>query len=197
MSATESPLSIAVILASTREGRIGERVARWIHRVAAARPELAVELLDLKDYPLPFFALPGSPRTLEANYADDAARRWVAAIGPRDGFIIVTPEYNHAYPAVLKNALDYAYAGWMRKPVAFVSYGGSSGGVRAVQQLRQVVIELRMIPVRDDVGIRLAGLAADERGWPTEDFYTKRGDAMANELVWWTRAAKDLRARPR
>jgi len=194
------PVSIGVILASVRAQRRGEAFARWaLDKVAGSgpgRPGVTVELLDLRDWPIPPFDHLASAVVAEKSYAPaSVAARWAQKIAALDGFVIVTPEYNQGYPGQLKNALDQIYAPWNYKPVAFVAYGGGASGTRATQQLRQVVIELRMIPVRDDVGIRLAGLTTDERGWPTEDFYAKRGDAMANELVWWTRAAKDVRAR--
>src|SRR6266571_7322720 len=111
---------IEIILASIREGRMGEKVARWIHALAAHRTELEVGLIDLRDWPLPPYAYPATPRVMESRYPDPLARAWVGRIGGADGFIIVTPEYNHGYPPSLKNAIDYVYAGWNFKPAAFV-----------------------------------------------------------------------------
>ena len=130
---------------------------------------------------------------MERNYADERERAWVRLIERLDGFIVVTPEYNHGYPAALKNALDYAYAGWNRKPVAFVSYGGAAGGVRAVQQLRQVVVELQMAPIRAEVNIPFAMKAFNERGEPSDPLHRKRASAMLNDLAWWTWALREGR----
>jgi NAD(P)H-dependent FMN reductase len=107
----------------------------------------------------------------------------------------VTPEYNHGYPGGLKNAIDHGFAVWANKPVAFVSYGGTAGGARAVEQLRLVAIELRMVPIRDEVNVRLIGVALDERGQPTEEFYAKRAAAMIDTLLWWARVTKEGRER--
>jgi NAD(P)H-dependent FMN reductase len=129
----------------------------------------------------------------EKSYTDPTARGWVEKIAALDGYIIVTPEYSHGYPGGLKNALDHGYAVWTNKPVAFVSYGGTAGGARAVEQLRLVAIELRMVPIRDEVNVRLIGASLDERGQPTEEFYAKRAAVMIDTLLWWTRVAKEGR----
>lgn len=192
----ESPVSLGVVLASLRPQRRGEAFARWALDKVAGKEGVSAELVDLRDWPIPPFEHPATAVVAEKSYPEGSlAARWAQKIASLDGFVIVTPEYNQGYPGQLKNALDQINAPWNYKPVAFVGYGGSASGSRAVQQLRQVVIELRMIPVRDDVSIRLIGLAADERGWPADDFYAKRGDAMASELAWWARIAKDARAR--
>jgi NAD(P)H-dependent FMN reductase len=110
-----------------------------------------------------------------------------------DGYVVVTPEYNHGYPGGLKNALDHAMAAWANKPVAFVSYGGTAGGARAVEQLRLVAIELRLVPIRDEVNVRLIGVALDEHGRPTDDFYAKRAALMIDTLFWWAHVTRDGR----
>ena len=187
--------TIGIILGSTRPGRVGERVARWVETVARLHAGMDVEWVDLAQWIFPYYRHPTPTRIAERSYTDERERAWAELIGRMDGFIVVTPEYNHGYPAGLKNALDYAYAGWIRKPVAFVSYGGSSGGVRAVQQLRQVVVELQMAPVRDEVNIPFVGRALDERGEPRDEFHRKRLDAMLNELAWWAETLKAGRDR--
>jgi NAD(P)H-dependent FMN reductase len=190
------PVSLGVILASVRPHRRGEAFAHWTLAQLAGRPGLTAELIDLRDWPLPAFEHPASALVSEKTYPEDSlSRRWGDTIAAHDGFVIVTPEYNHGYPGHLKNAIDQLYQPWSYKPVAFVGYGGVSSGSRAVQQLRQIIVELRMIPVRDEVLLRLIGLAVDERGWPTDDLYVKRLDALATELGWWARMAKDIRAR--
>jgi NAD(P)H-dependent FMN reductase len=183
-------LRIGVILGSTREGRQGERVARWVLGLAQARPALEVELLDLKDFPLPFYPYPAPTLRMESQYADPVQRAWVEAVGRQDGFVAVTPEYNHGPSAVLKNALDFAYAGWNRKPMAFVSYGGSGGGIRAVQQLRQVAVELQLAPLRDEVNIPFVHRAFDPEGGLADPAHGKRAAALLDGLTWWAGALR-------
>lgn len=153
---------ILVILGSSRQGRNGEKVANWVMDSIAALTlkDLAFTLCDLRIEQLPFLddALP----PLMGQYSKGKVQDWADTISQYDGFLIITPEYNHGYPAVLKNALDLINKEWNGKPVAFVSYGAVSGGIRAVEQLRQVVIELRMIPLKDDVSIPLVWAAFDE-----------------------------------
>src|SRR5712692_4712419 len=141
---------IGIVISTTREGRFGDKPATWIRDLAAARGDLAVEIVDLRDYPMRFFDEPASP--LYAPPKDEAARRWGQKVAALDGFIFVTAEYNRGAPAVLKNALDYAHKEFNRKPAAFVGYGGV-GGARAVEQLRLVSIELQMAPTRSGVHI--------------------------------------------
>ncbi len=191
----EPKLSIGVILASVREGRRGEAFAHWIHAKLVERPELEVELFDLKEWALPVYALREQPGIAEKSYAEGTLeRRWAEKVKSCDGFVFVTPEYNHAYPGSLKNALDQVYAPWNYKPAAFVSYGGFSAGARAVEQLRLVVSELRMVPVRDEVNVRLIGFTGDERGWPSDGLNAKKAEALVNDLVWWARVTKEGRA---
>jgi NAD(P)H-dependent FMN reductase len=146
-----TPLKIQVILGSTRQSRFGDKPAHYILDELSKRPDVQAELVDLRDWPLPFFDHPVSP--IRAKITEPAiVPRWAAKVGEADGFVMVTPEYNHGYSAVLKNALDWVYSEWTKKPVGFVGYG-SQGGARAIEQLRQVVIELDMVPVREAVHI--------------------------------------------
>jgi NAD(P)H-dependent FMN reductase len=186
---------IGIIVGSTRQGRQGEKVARWVEREAAKHPALKTEWIDLAEWIFPPYPHAKPTKLAEKTYESECERAWVALIGRMAGFIIVTPEYNHGYPAALKNALDYAYAGWNRKPVAFVSYGGSSGGVRAVQQLRQVAIELQLAPIRDEVNIPFVGRALTAEGNPTDEFHHKRLEALFTDLTWWTETLNAGRAR--
>jgi NAD(P)H-dependent FMN reductase len=187
-------LKLGVITASTREGRRADVVARWFLEVASARADLDVVPLDLREFPLPFYAETVPAKLAEARYpADDARGRWVAAVAPLDAYAVVTPEYNHAYPAVLKNALDHGYAVWNRKPIGFVSYGGVAGGARAVEQLRLVVIELQMAPVRSEVNLALVHRAFDEAGRPKDASHVARAETLLDDLVWWGEALRDAR----
>ncbi len=192
-TAPDSNLRLGVVLASTRQGRRGEGFARWIRALVAQRPGVDVELLDLRDYPLAAYAHEKMPTAIETDYTDDVQRRWSQKIHGLDGYVIVTPEYNHGYPGTLKNAIDHVHVGWWYKPVAFVSYGGSASGARAVQQLRSVVVEVRMVPVRSEVNIRLIGLERDGDG-PKDPFYSKLATGMIDQLLWWARATKRARA---
>ena len=191
----DADLKLGVILASTREGRRGEGFARWIHGLISQRQDVAVELLDLRDWRLPNYDLAAMPGAAEKAYTDPAARGWADKIAALDGYVMVTPEYSHGYPGGLKNAIDHVFVGWANKPVGFVSYGGTAGGARAVEQLRLVAIELRMVPIRDEGNVRLIGVQLDERGQPTEEFYAKRAAMMIDTLLWWTRVTREGRER--
>jgi NAD(P)H-dependent FMN reductase len=191
----DAALKVGVILASTREGRRGEGYARWIVELLTAHARLEPELLDLREYRLPNYDYLAMPSASEKTYTDETARLWVQKVHALDGYVVVTPEYNHGYPGGLKNAMDHASAAWANKPIAFVSYGGSAGGARSVEQLRLVAIELRMVPIRDEVNVRLIGLALDDAGRPTDAFYVKRAAAMLDTLAWWAVVTSEGRSR--
>jgi len=196
---TSSALKIKIIIGSTRPNRFSEKPAHWICQEAKTRDGLDVDLLDLRDYPLPFFD--EAPQVLRTGvYVNPVATRWAHKVNEGDGYIIVSPEYNHAYPAVLKNALDYVYSGWNNKPVGFVSYGGV-GGARGVQQLRQVAIELQMAPIRNAVHIsREVYMAVMSQPAPVDPDLFKpskaAADALLDQLIWWTKALKAARQIP-
>jgi NAD(P)H-dependent FMN reductase len=136
---------IAVVLGSTRPGRNGEAVARWAYDLAGKRDDAEFELLDIAAFDLPMLDEPVPPSM--AQYGHEHTKRWAAKVAEFDGYIFVTPEYNHSTPAALKNALDYLYAEWNNKAAGFVSYG-SAGGIRAVEQLRLTMAELQVATVR-------------------------------------------------
>src|SRR3989344_7658811 len=160
-------MKIGVILGSIREIRRGGRVAKWLTTQIKTYKNFEWELLDLKDYPLPFYNESNSPEGLEGNYTNKIGKKWAEKIGEFDGFIIITPEYNHGTPAVLKNALDWVYYEWNRKPVAFISYSpNSDGGIRAVEQLRLNSIELQMVPINQSIYITKVLDTLDENGKP-------------------------------
>jgi NAD(P)H-dependent FMN reductase len=189
-------IRVGVVLASVREGRKGEAFAQWVHELVAQRPGVETEVLDLREWALPPYGQRDNPLVAEKSYAPGSLeRRWANKVVSFDAFLIVTPEYSHGYPGALKNALDHVYAGWNYKPVAFLSYGGFAAGARAVEQLRLVTVELRMVPIRDEVNVRLVGFVADERGFPKDELYGRRAGAMIDELLWWTRVIKDGRER--
>src|SRR5436305_313141 len=130
-------MKIQVIIGSTRQNRLSEKPAKWIYEYAKTKPELEVELIDLRDYSLPFVDEPTAPMHLQKKYADERVQVWSEKVDEADGYIVVSPEYNHGYPAVLKNAFDVIYPEWNNKPIGFVSYG-TLGGARVVEQLKLV-----------------------------------------------------------
>ena len=187
-------MKIGVILGSTRKVRRGERVALWLMKQLQSYKEAEFELLDLRDYTLPFFEEDSSPDSLEHGYQTPGAQKWADAIGSKDGFIIITPEYNHAPPAVLKNALDYVYKEWNKKPVVFVGYsGGTSGAMRAVEQLRLIAIELQMVPMQAALHITSVFKEFDEQGNMLEGQYDKRLETVMKQFMWWAKALKTAR----
>ena len=154
-------------------------------------------LLDLRDFPMPFFDQPVTPATPgRPAFENEVVQRWITAIAQSDGFVFVTPEYNYGPAAVLKNAIDWVYPGWHRKAACFVSYG-SAGGARSVQQLRQTVIELQLAPIRSSVHIPVATLMAHYRGGDVDAGLAELeapAEAMIDDLLWWTTALKTARA---
>jgi NAD(P)H-dependent FMN reductase len=186
-----SALKIKVIVGSTRANRFSEKPAQWIFDLAKTRTDLDVELLDLRDYPLPFFEEAMPPGLAKDGYTNPAVVKWRDKVRDADGFIICSPEYNHGYPAVLKNALDYTYFAWARKAVAFVSWG-SAGGARGVEQLRAVAVELDMAPIRFAVHIPNPWFIQDISGIDTEP-NRQAAAALLDNLTWWTAALKSAR----
>ena len=187
---------IAIIISTTRAARFGHKAGQWIRDVAKRRGDIEVELIDLRDHPLPFFDEIAANAWAPTQNPEGV--RWQKKVAQYDGYIFVTAEYNHGVPAVLKNALDYADPEWNRKPAACFCYGGV-GAARAVEQLRLICVELQMAPTR--TGVHLAGgdfMAAFREGKPISEFaYLKpTADAMLDELVWWTNALKTAREAP-
>lgn len=177
-------MRIAVIVGSTRPGRRSEAVARWVLDVANTRTDASFELIDLAEVNLPFLDEPVP--ALFGEYEHAHTREWASLIAPYDGFVFVTPEYNHSFPAVLKNALDYLYAEWNDKAAGFVGLGGT-GGLRAVEQLRLVLAELKVATVRTQVAL---GRGELEEGLRQHEEL----NAMLDELVAWASALRSVRA---
>jgi NAD(P)H-dependent FMN reductase len=173
----DAPLRIAVIIGSTREGRVGGAVAEWFLRIARRRVDIEVDVLDLVSFDFP---------QCYPEEATAAMTSFTTAIDRADGYVIVTPEYNRSFPASLKQAVDYAYDEWHAKPVGFVSYGCRSRGHYAVSALRVVFTELHTMAVRDEVGIDLLATRSDQ----DEQSVT----TMLDQLGWWARALRDARA---
>lgn len=192
----ENTLNVKVILGSTRQGRFSDKVAPWLVEELKKNADLSIEVLDLRDYDMPFFNEPVSPSFKSEPYKNEAVARFTQKIAEGDAYIIIAPEYNHGMPAVLKNAMDWVYQEWNNKAVGFVSYG-TVGGARSVEQLRMVAIELQMAPVREAVQINgeLYFPVLFGNGTPAE-LLSKYGDKAQNmikQLVWWGRALKQAR----
>jgi NAD(P)H-dependent FMN reductase len=171
-----------VILASTRPGRAGEPIADWFVDRVRAHGAFDVELVDLADVGLPFFDEANHPRL--RRYEHQHTKDWSARIDAADAFVFVTPEYNFGYPATLKNAIDFLHFEWQHKPVAFVSYGGIAAGTRAVQQLKQVVTTLKMVPLFEAVSIPFHTQFIDEEGIVrANEVMEQASSAMLDELI--------------
>ncbi|KSZ56297.1 NADPH-dependent FMN reductase [Rhodococcus pyridinivorans KG-16] len=178
-AAPNDPIRLEVVVASVRAGRIAPVVADWFAATARQHTEFDVDVLDLAETPLPH-DLSGGPD------ADAFTRR----IGAADAFVVVTSEYNHGYPAALKTAIDTVKHEWRTKPVGFVSYGGLSGGLRAVEQLRQVVVEVHMVPVRQSVSFHRVKHAFAADGTTTDEAAIDGAERMLDQLAWWARTVR-------
>ena len=186
--------TIAIIIGSTREGRFGDKPANWIHGIASQRDDLVFEVIDLRDHPLPFFDESMPPVMAPAK--NEAVRRWGQRLAGFDGFIVVTPEYNHGPTAVLKNAFDSVYAEFNRKPLAFVGYG-SVGAARAIEQLRLLATSFQMVSLNSAVNIGMAeftGIAQHGKSFDDFPYLAKSATAMLDDLAWWAKALKPARA---
>lgn len=186
--------NIKIITSTTREGRKGITVANWITEFAKQTNKYSVELLDLAEINLPFMDEPNHPRMQQ--YTHEHTKQWSEKIKAADAFIIVLGEYNFGFPAPIKNAIDFLYNEWMNKPVAFVSYGGVSGGLRSTQMLKQVVTAVQMVPIVDAVSIPMfAKHITDEGTFVPDEIITKSAGVMLNELERWSEALKVMRVK--
>jgi NAD(P)H-dependent FMN reductase len=186
---------IALIVGSTRPNRFADVPAKWVMDGVAGHSAVALETLDLRDWPLPFFNEPTSPTVTGGVFTDPVAERWRRKLGEFDGFIVVAAEYNHGPTAVLKNALDSALNEWKEKPIAFVGYGGV-GGARAIEQLRMNAIELQMAPIKVAVHIGLEpflGVLMQGKSLDDYPFLVASRTAMFDQLTWWARALANAR----
>jgi NAD(P)H-dependent FMN reductase len=179
-------MNIAIILASTREARNGAKITEWVKHVADKHDGVHFKLIDLAEVNLPFFDEPNPP--MMGKYTHAHTKEWAKVVEGFDGFIFVTPEYNHGYPATLKNALDFLHAEWAGKPVGFIGYG-VSGGTRAIEQLIPVTVQLNMIPLGGQVNLHIFS-QMDENGnfLPTE----RDEEAVSNLLSSIKTAAKPV-----
>jgi len=189
---------IAIILSTTRQGRFADKAGPWIRGLVAERSDMTSELLDLRDYPMPFFDEPASNAWVPSK--NEVAQRWQHKVASFDGYLFVVAEYNRGLPAVLKNALDYAYPEWNRKAAAFVGYG-SVGAARSIEQLRLSCIELQLAPTRHGVHIQGSDFMAvyrDGKDLKQQVRYLEPSvTTMLDEFHWWASALMAARASSR
>jgi NAD(P)H-dependent FMN reductase len=193
------PLKLNIIIGTVRAGRAADPVARWVAERASDHGAFEVEVLDLRDWPLPHFA--EGAETIgdfaDPSYSDPIVKAWNAKQREADGFIFITAEYNHSIPGVLKNALDNVFVSFAfrNKPAAFVGYsGGIAAGVRAVEHLAQVAVEAEMVPLRNSILIPQVNGAFDSDGQPTNPAAERSVSVTLDDLAWWGRVLSDARA---
>lgn len=180
----DGTMRLAVVTGSVRDGRFGPTVTGWFARVASQRPEFEVDVIDLARFDIP-----------DDMSVNGDQQRLAARVEAADAVVIVTPEYNHSFPGPLKTAIDSMKTQWQAKPVGFVSYGGISGGLRAVEALRIVFAELHAVTMRDVVPFPMAWTKFDENGDPVEsEVVGVAADALLNHLSWWAAALRTARA---
>lgn len=183
-------IKLGIIIGSTRPGRNGEAVGRWVHEIARKRSDAECELIDLKDFNLPLLDEPIPPSL--GQYTHQHTKDWAAKIAGLDAFVFVTPEYNHGTSAALKNAIDYLYKEWNNKAAGFVAYG-SAGGTRAVESLRLVMGELMVADVRAQVALSLYTDFESFRVFKPEPRREESVNAMLDQVIAWGGALKVLR----
>lgn len=183
-------LELGIIIGSTRPNRVGESVAKWVHEIAQKRRDAAFELVDIQDYNLPLLDEPQPPS--QGNYAKEHTKRWAAKIASFDGYIFVTPEYNHGPSGALKNAIDFLYAEWLNKAAGFVSYG-STGGLRAVEHLRLVLAEVQVATVRKQVALSLYTDFEKYTIFKPAAHHEKTLGEVFEQLIAWAGALAPLR----
>ncbi|WP_395105172.1 NADPH-dependent FMN reductase [Actinomadura sp. SCN-SB] len=182
----ERALQVAIIIGSNRNGRFAPAVGRWFTRLAEDHEGLRPEVIDLGNLDVPsVLGLPDACEPLSAA---------TAVLDRADGFVVLTPEYNHSFPGTLKNFIDLHDSQWRAKPVGFVSYGGRAGGQRAVEHLRQVFAELHAMTIRETVSIHNPWGRFGADGHPDDPKASGAAKAMLDQLVWWGRALRDARA---
>ena len=190
---------LQVIIGSTRPTRAADRVAPWVIDRASAHPAFEVEVLDLRDWPLPMFAehLGTIGDFNDPTYSNPVVRRWNHKIKQADAYLVITPEYNHSVPGVLKNAIDSVFVSFAfrNKPIVAVGYsGGIAGGVRAIEHLAQIAIEAELVPLRTAVVIPQVATAFDDDGQPVNPVTDISLRVALDDLAWWSSALKQARA---
>ncbi len=184
-------LKIAIVVGSTRPNRNAPQVAKWVQDLASKRGDATYEIVDIADFDLPVFDEPMSPSM--GKYTYEHTKRWAAAVASYDGFVFVTPEYNHSITGALKNAIDFVYGEWNNKAAGFVSYG-STGGVRAVEHLRGIMAEVQVADVRAHVSM---SMYTDFENWSVfkpDPKHEQQLGILLDQLTSWSRAMQGVRA---
>jgi len=184
-------VKLTVVLASVRDGRAGEAIAQWFVTRAKEHGKFDIEIADLKELNLPIMNEPQHPRL--KKYVHESSKRWSGIVGGSDAFVFVTPEYNYTMPPALVNALDTVYHEWTYKPVAFVSYGGVSGGIRSVQTAKLMVTGFKMMPMVEAVNIPFYTQLMQDGVFKSNETHDKAVGPMLDELARWSEALKSLR----
>ncbi|HEY3092645.1 MAG TPA: NAD(P)H-dependent oxidoreductase [Vicinamibacterales bacterium] len=184
-------MKLTVVLASVRDGRAGEAIAQWFVTRAKEHGKFDIEIADLKELNLPIMNEPQHPRL--KKYVHESSKRWSGIVGGSDAFVFVTPEYNYTMPPALVNALDTLYHEWTYKPVAFVSYGGVSGGIRSVQTAKLMVTGFKMMPMVEAVNIPFYTQLMQDGVFKSNETHDKAVAPMLDELARWSEALKSLR----
>lgn len=185
-------LKLQIIICSTRPGRTGPAVAHWFHQFAQQHSKFDLELVDLADFNLPVYDEPIHPRMQQ--YEHEHTRRWSASVAAADAYVFVTPEYNYSPPPAFVNALDFVYREWNYKPCGFLSYGGVSGGLRAVQAEKMLVTTLKMMPMVEGVTVPMVGKhIADDGNFASNELIDASAVTMLDELLKWAVALKPMR----
>ncbi|MEV5750421.1 NAD(P)H-dependent oxidoreductase [Actinoallomurus sp. NPDC052308] len=182
---------IAIIVGSTRPGRIGRVVADWVHQLASKRVGVEYEIVDLADQNLPLYdeEVPAAV----GRYAGERTKRWAEVVGRYDGYLVVTPEYNHAPPAAVKNAFDFVYAEWQNKAIGFVGYG-AAGGARSVEHLKLVAVELSIAPVAAQLGLLIPGDFPNYPEFAPLENREAELERVLDQLESWAQALAAVRA---
>lgn len=183
-------LKIAIVIGSTRPGRVGEAVAQWVYDAAKKRNDAEYELVDIQDYNLPLLDEPVPPS--QGQYSKDHTKKWAEKIASFDGYVFVTPEYNHSTSAALKNAIDFLYAEWNNKAAGFVGYG-SAGGTRAVEHLRLIMAEVQMATVRNQAMLSLREDFENYSDFKPREFQEQSLGPVFDQVIAWAGALKTVR----
>ena len=182
-------IKIAIVIGSTRPGRVGEAVGKWVYELAKERDDAQFELVDIKDFNLPLLDEPVPPS--QGKYSKEHTKRWAAKIDSFDGFVFVTPEYNHGISGALKNAIDFLYAEWNNKAAGFVGYGSAGG--RAVESLRLVMAELQIADVRAQVSLSLHTDFENFTIFKPASYHEKSLNGVFDQVIAWGGALKAIR----
>lgn len=186
-------MKLKIITSTNRSGAQGRIVADWIYEYVKGNSDFEVELLDLAEINLPFMDEPNHPKLKQ--YKFEHTKKWSKTIEDADAFIIVLAEYNYGFPAPIKNAIDYLHDEWKYKPVGFVSYGGVSAGLRAVQMLKQVLTTLSMMPLTEQVNLPFFSKNIQDGKFIPNDSAIRSADVMLEELKKWTESMRQIRVK--